>query len=56
MGYFDKINLSNKRAENESYEQYKIRLKKNKIKVQEHLRGEVIWNSRELGTRILNKK
>ena len=50
MGYFDKINLSDKRSENESFEEYKERIKKNKIKIKMHLKGDLIWESRSMGT------
>ena len=55
MGYFDKINLSNKRGSDESYENYRIRLKKTNNQIKTHLKGEIIWNSQEQGTRILTK-
>jgi hypothetical protein len=55
MGYFDNINISNKRGKNESYENYRIRLKKVKNQIKMHLKGEIIWNSQEQGTRILTK-
>tara|TARA_R100001443_G_scaffold99836_1_gene107043 strand:- start:602 stop:775 length:174 start_codon:yes stop_codon:yes gene_type:complete len=55
MGHFDNINLSSKREPNESYENYRIRLKKQKIMIKMHLKGEVIWDSKTQGTRILTK-
>lgn len=55
MKYFDKINLSNKRSENETFDQYKERLKKNKIKVKMHLQGDQVWDSRNNGTYIKSK-
>ena len=50
MGHFDKINLSDKRSENETFDEYKTRLKKNKIMIKMHLKGDVIWESRSMGT------
>lgn len=50
MGYFDEINLSNKRSKNESFEDYKERMKKNKIKIKMHLKGDCVWPSRSMGT------
>tara|TARA_R100000742_G_C4279010_1_gene102652 strand:- start:1939 stop:2100 length:162 start_codon:yes stop_codon:yes gene_type:complete len=50
MGHFDKINLSDKRDKNETFEEYKIRRKKNKTRIKEHLKGELFWDSREQGT------
>ena len=50
MKFFDKINLSNKRNKNETFEEYKIRRKKNKESIKQHLKGEIFWNSREQGT------
>ena len=55
MGHFDNINLSNKRSSEETFDQYKERLKKNRIKIQMHLKGELIWDSKEQGTMIKNK-
>ena len=55
MGHFDDINLSNKRSSDETIDQYKERLKKNRIKIQMHLKGELIWDSKEQGTMIKNK-
>ncbi len=55
MGHFENINLSNKRSEDESFVDYKERLKKNRIKIQMHLKGELIWDSKEQGTMIKNK-
>tara|TARA_R100000781_G_scaffold63337_1_gene40201 strand:- start:4569 stop:4733 length:165 start_codon:yes stop_codon:yes gene_type:complete len=50
MGYFDEINLSDKRFSYETYDQYKERIKKNKIKIKMHLKGELIWESNKMGT------
>tara|TARA_R100001530_G_scaffold99380_1_gene69076 strand:- start:4500 stop:4682 length:183 start_codon:yes stop_codon:yes gene_type:complete len=50
--FFDKINLSNARSDDETFDQYKERLKKNQIKIKMHLKGEVIWDSKSLGTYI----
>ena len=50
MRFFDNINLSDKREKNESYEAYKIRRKKNKQSIKQHLKGEIFWNSQEQGT------
>lgn len=55
MGYFDKINLSDKRSENESFEEYKERIKKNKIKIKMHLKGDILWHSKTMGSYIKNK-
>ena len=55
MGHFDNINLSSIREPNEAYENYRIRLKKQKIMIKMHLKGEVIWDSKTQGTRILTK-
>ena len=55
MGHFDNINLSNKRSSEETFDQYKERLKKNRIKIQMHLKGELSWDSKEQGTMIKNK-
>jgi len=46
---FDTL-LTPKRLENESFEDYKIRRKVVAARVKDHLKGEVIWNSRENGT------
>ena len=35
--------------ENETFEEYKIRRKKNKTRIKEHLKGELFWDSREQG-------
>jgi hypothetical protein len=48
--HFENINLSNKRSEDESFFDYKERLKKNKIKINMHLKGDVVWDSRSMGT------
>lgn len=48
--HFENINLSNKRSEDESFVDYKERLKKNKIKINMHLKGDVVWDSRSMGT------
>jgi len=48
--FFEKINLSNKRSDDETFEQYKERLKKNKVSTKMHLQGEQIWNSIKDGT------
>ena len=50
MGFFDKINISDKRMENETYIQYKERIKKNKVSIKMHKKGEQIWNSNVDGT------
>ena len=52
MGYFDKINLSDKRSENETFDEYKTRLKKNKIMIKMHMKGDLIWESISMGTYI----
>ena len=52
MKYFDKINLSNKRSENESFDEYKTRLKKNKMMIKMHMNGDLIWESKSYGTYI----
>ena len=56
MGHFDDVNLSNKRSDDESFQEYKDRIKKNKIKIQMHLNGEIIWESKIQGTMIKNKE
>lgn len=56
MGHFDDVNLSNKRSDDESFQEYKDRIKKNKIKIQMHLKGEIIWESKIQGPMIKNKK
>ena len=56
MGHFDNINLSSIREPNESYENYKIRLKKQKIMIKMHLKGELFWDSKTQGTIILKKQ
>tara|TARA_R110002072_G_scaffold121850_2_gene256073 strand:+ start:3462 stop:3644 length:183 start_codon:yes stop_codon:yes gene_type:complete len=48
--HFDKINISNKRSEDESFVDYKERMKKNKIKIKMHLKGDVVWDSRSMGS------
>lgn len=48
--HFEEINLSNKRSENESFDEYKERLKKNNIKIKMHLKGDVVWDSKTMGT------
>ncbi len=39
MSYFNDINLSPKRGEHETYEEYKARRKKNNASVKMHLKG-----------------
>ncbi len=39
MGYYDDINLSNKRGKDETYEEYRARRKKNNASVKIHLGG-----------------
>ncbi len=39
MSYFNDINLSSKRGEHETYEEYKARRKKNNASVKMHLKG-----------------
>lgn len=48
--HFEEINLSNKRSKNESFDEYKERLKKNNIKIKMHLKGDVVWDSKTMGT------
>ena len=48
--FFEKINLSNKRSDDETFDQYKERLKKNKVSTKIHMQGEQIWNSIKDGT------
>lgn len=48
--FFEKINLSNKRSDDETFNQYKDRQKKNQIKIKMHMKGEVVWDSRTNGT------
>ena len=43
--FFEKINLSNKRSDDETFDQYKERLKKNKVSIKMHVQGEQIWDS-----------
>ena len=43
-------NLSSKRGDGESFAKYKERRKKNNIRIKEHLKGELIWDSRNRGT------
>ena len=50
--FFDNINLSNERSKNESFEDYKKRIKENKIKIKMHLKGETFWDSRSMGPYI----
>lgn len=50
--FFDKINLSNKRSDDETFDQYKERLKKNHVKIKMHLKGDQVWDSRKFGTYI----
>lgn len=52
MRFFDNINLSAKRGRDESYEQYKDRMKKNNVRIKMHLKGEVVWDSRTQGTYV----
>jgi hypothetical protein len=56
MGYFNNINISNKRSDDETYAEYRVRLLKNNNSIKTHLKGEIIWNSKEQGTRILTKQ
>ena len=53
--FFEKINLSNKRSDDETFDQYKERLKKNKVSAKIHMQGEQIWNSIKDGTYKKNK-
>ena len=48
--FFKKINLSNKRSDDETFDQYKERMKKNKVSIKMHLQGEQIWDSIKNGT------
>ena len=50
MSLLKNINLSNKRMENESFEDYKKRRKENKKRIKWHLKGEMIWESKIDGT------
>ena len=52
MGYFDNKNLSAKRGHNESFKDYKERMKKNNNSVKMHLKGELFWDSRNQGTYV----
>ena len=52
MGFFDNINLDAKRGRDESYEQYKDRMKKNNVRIKMHLKGELFWDSRTEGTYV----
>ena len=49
-------NLSNKREMEETYQEYRKRLKENYYRVKYYLRGEVVWNSIEKGPLIKDKK
>lgn len=50
--FFDKINLNNKRSDDETFDQYKERLKKNHVKIKMHLKGDQVWDSKKFGTYI----
>tara|TARA_R110002051_G_scaffold317283_1_gene398300 strand:- start:27 stop:215 length:189 start_codon:yes stop_codon:yes gene_type:complete len=54
--HFENINLSNERSDDETFDQYKERLKKNKIKIKMHLQGEQIWDSMKDGIYKLKKR
>tara|TARA_B110001454_G_C12484414_1_gene335739 strand:- start:182 stop:358 length:177 start_codon:yes stop_codon:yes gene_type:complete len=47
-------NLSNKRELQETYQEYRKRMRENYYKVKYYLKGEIVWNSKEQGT--LNKQ
>tara|TARA_R100001244_G_scaffold131986_1_gene106490 strand:+ start:170 stop:355 length:186 start_codon:yes stop_codon:yes gene_type:complete len=49
-------NLSNKRELQETYQEYRNRLKENYYRIKYYLRGEVVWNSIEKGPLIRDKK
>tara|TARA_R110000772_G_scaffold63077_2_gene141433 strand:- start:2729 stop:2890 length:162 start_codon:yes stop_codon:yes gene_type:complete len=53
MGYYDDVNLSNKRGEHETYEEYKARRKKNNASVKTHLAG---FDKDENKTKLTKKK
>jgi hypothetical protein len=49
---FKEKDLANYRLKDESFEQYKNRVKNNNKKIKMYLKGTKIWNSIERGTRI----
>ena len=53
--YFEKINLSNKRSDDETFDEYRQRLKKNKVSINMHLKGEQILDSIKAGKYKKNK-
>ena len=53
--YFEKINLSNKRSDDETFDEYRQRLKKNKVSIKMHLKGEQILDSIKAGKYKKNK-
>ena len=55
-GFFDNINLSAKREHDESYEEYRDRMKKNNKRLKMHYKGEQIWDSKTQGTFVRKRK
>jgi len=50
----NETNLSNKRELQETYQEYRKRMRDNYYKVKYYLKGEIIWDSKDKGT--LNKQ
>lgn len=46
-------NLINKRLDNESFEDYKIRRAENKKLLKFYLKGEIVWESKKQGVFII---
>ena len=55
MEFFKDINLSNKRDDKETYDQYKERRLKNYERIKAYLKGDLVWESKIKGTYIINK-
>jgi|TARA_R110000744_G_scaffold207019_4_gene325621 hypothetical protein len=49
---FYNINLNRKREQDESYDDYKERLKEIKDRMSLHIKGKKVWNSYRLGTYV----
>lgn len=52
---FENQNICNHREKNESYKEYKKRLKINSKQIKDYLKGNIIFNSSEGKTFIKNK-
>lgn len=53
---FEKVNLNNKREVEESYLEYRKRLKENYYKVKYYIKGELFWDSLADGTYFRERK